>query len=61
MPGGWCDINISMGKNSVKEVKEEEESGLDVISEKIIAIQDRTKHNLLVYAYGVCGIFIQCS
>ena len=59
MPGGWCDTNISVGENVVKKVKEE--AGFDVIPEKIIAIQDRAKHNLPVYAYGVCKIFIQCS
>ena len=29
--------------------------------EKIIAVQDRTKHNLPRYAYGVCKIFMLCS
>ncbi len=59
LPGGWCDVIISVGENTVKEVKEE--SGLDVIPEKIIAVQDRAKHNLPVYAYGVCKIFVQCA
>lgn len=58
MPGGWCDVNVSIGENAVKEVKEE--SGLDVIAESIIAIQDRSKHNLPVYAYGVCKVFFLC-
>ncbi len=59
LPGGWCDVNVSVGENVVKEVKEE--AGLDVIAEKIVAVQDRSKHNLPDYAYGVCKIFIQCS
>lgn len=59
LPGGWCDVNISVGENTVKEVREE--AGLDVIPEKIIAIQDRAKHNLPIYAYGVCKIFVQCT
>ena len=59
LPGGWCDVNVSVGENTVKEVKEE--SGLDVIANKIIAIQDRAKHNLPLYAYGVCKIFVQCT
>lgn len=59
LPGGWCDVNVSIGENTVKEVKEE--SGLDVTANKIIAIQDRAKHNLPIYAYGVCKIFVQCS
>ena len=47
-----CDKGLA----SIKEVKEE--SGLDVIAEKIIAVQDRAKHNLPRYAYGICKIFI---
>lgn len=58
LPGGWCDVNVSVGENTVKEVKEE--AGLDVIPQRIIAVQDRSKHNLPVYAYGVCKIFVQC-
>ena len=59
LPGGWVDVNVSVGDNVVKEVKEE--SGLDVKVDKVIAIQDRARHNLPVYAYGVCKVFAQCS
>ena len=59
LPGGWCDVNVSVGENTVKEVKEE--AGLDVVAESIIAIQDRAKHNLPLYAYGVCKVFVRCS
>ncbi len=59
LPGGWVDVNVSVGDNVVKEVKEE--SGLDVKVDKVIAIQDRAKHNLPVYAYGICKVFAQCS
>ena len=59
LPGGWCDVNISVGENTVKEVKEE--AGLDVCPDSIIAVQDRAKHNLPVYAYGICKIFVLCS
>ena len=41
LPGGGCDVNVSVGENTVKEVKEE--AGLDVAAESIIAIQDRAK------------------
>lgn len=58
LPGGWCDVNVSIAENTVKEVREE--AGLDVTAEKIIAIQDRSKHNLPLYAYGVCKVFVQC-
>ena len=46
-------------EEDIKEVKEE--AGLDVSADKIIAVQDRTKHNLPVYAYGVCKVFVLCS
>ena len=58
-PGGWVDVNVSVKENTIKEVKEE--SGLDVTADKVIAIQDRSKHNPPVYAYGVCKIFVLCS
>lgn len=58
LPGGWCDVNVSVKENTIKEVKEE--AGLDVTADKIIAVQDRAKHNLPVYAYGVCKIFVLC-
>lgn len=59
LPGGWVDMDISVGENVVKEVREE--AGLTVTAEKVIAIQDRAKHNLPVYAYGVCKVFVQCA
>lgn len=59
LPGGWCDVHVSVGENAVKEVKEE--AGLDAVAERIIAVQDRAKHNLPAYAYGICKIFVQCA
>ena len=59
LPGGWCDVLESIGTNTVKEVKEE--TGLDVINKKLIAVQDRNKHNKPIYAYGVCKTFILCE
>ena len=59
LPGGWCDVNVSVGENTIKEVKEE--AGLDVVANSIIAVQDRAKHNLPVYAYGICKVFVLCS
>ncbi len=59
LPGGWCDVNVSVGENTIKEVKEE--SGLDVSAVSIIAIQDRAKHNLPLYAYGICKVFVLCA
>ncbi len=59
LPGGWVDVNVSVKENTVKEVKEE--AGLDVTADRIIAVQDRNKHNSPRYAYGICKIFVLCS
>lgn len=59
LPGGWVDVNVSVKENIIKETKEE--AGLDVKVDKIIAVQDRAKHNSPVYAYGVCKIFALCT
>lgn len=59
LPGGWCDVLESVASNAIKEVKEE--TGLDVETIKIIAVQDRNKHNKPIYAYGVCKIFVLCN
>lgn len=37
------------------------ETGLKVEPVKIIAIQDRNKHNFPKYAYGICKVFVLCS
>lgn len=59
LPGGWCDVHESVKSNTIKEVKEE--TGLDVETIKIIAVQDRNKHNRPIYAYGICKIFVLCN
>ena len=59
LPGGWCEVNLSVGENTVKEVKEE--AGLDVTADTVIAVQDREKHNRPRYAWKVCKIFVLCS
>ena len=59
LPGGWVDVDISVKENTVKEVWEE--AGLEVTADRIIAVQDREKHNLPVYAFKVCKIFVLCS
>lgn len=59
LPGGWVDVLETVKSNTIKEVKEE--TGLDVITKKIIAIQDRNNHNKPIYAYGVCKIFVLCD
>lgn len=59
LPGGWVDVNVSVKENTIKEVKEE--AGLDVTADMVIAVQDREKHNLPIYAYKICKMFVLCS
>ena len=59
MPGGWCDYNLSPAESTIKEAKEE--AGLDIAIKKIIAVQDRDKHNLPPYVYKIIKIFFLCE
>lgn len=59
LPGGWVDVNVSVKESTIKEVKEE--AGLDVTADLVIAVQDREKHNLPIYAYKVCKVFVLCN
>lgn len=59
LPGGWCDVDQSVASNTIKEVQEE--TGFCVSAERLIAVQDWRKHNVVNYAYGVVKTFILCK
>lgn len=59
LPGGWCDVNRSVAENTVKETLEE--AGLRVRAERLIAVQDRSRHNPPPYPYGVVKLFVLCT
>ena len=59
LPGGWCDVNRSIAENTIKETKEE--AGLEVKPCLLIAAQDRNKHNIPIYAYGIIKMFVLCE
>lgn len=59
LPGGWMDVNESLKSNIVKEVREE--AGLIVEPVRLIAVQDRNKHNTPIYPYGICKMFVLCN
>lgn len=59
LPGGWVDVNVSVMENVVKEAREE--AGLEVAPWRVVAVQDREKHNRPVYAWKVCKIFVLCT
>ena len=56
MPGGWVDALKTITEKEVKE-----DVGLDVVAKRLIAVQDRNKHNLPPYAYNVCKAFVMCE
>lgn len=58
MPGGWCDYNLSPAQNVIKEAKEE--AGLDVAVDRLVAVQDRDRHNPPPYVYKVVKMFFLC-
>lgn len=58
LPGGWCEYNLSPAENTVKEAKEE--AGLDVEPMRLIAVQDREKHNMPPHAFHIIKVFFLC-
>lgn len=59
LPGGWVDAMESVYSNAVKEVREE--AGLTVRPLRLIALQDRNKHNAPRYAVNICKVFVLCE
>lgn len=59
IPGGWCEVNLSVKENIIKEVKEE--AGIDIEVEKLIAINDSNKHYKGLWPYGIETVFFLCK
>ena len=59
LPGGWCEVNMSVKENCIKEAKEE--SGLDIEVERVIGIYDQNKHSEAIYPYNVVHVFFLCK
>ena len=55
MPGGWCEYNMSPPENAAKEALEE--AGLDIEIDRLIAVQDRDKHNKPPYVNKLIKFF----
>ena len=55
IPGGWCEVNLSVKENVIKEIKEE--AGIYIAVEKLIAIHDSNKHYKGMYPYGITTVF----
>ncbi|MBY7142651.1 NUDIX hydrolase [Virgibacillus sp. NKC19-3] len=59
LPGGFCDIGFSPTENVIKEIKEE--SGLDVVYHKLLAVLDTNKHAHPPLPYHYYKLFIRCD
>ena len=59
MPGGWVDMDQTIKENTVKEAGEE--AGMLVAPVRLVAVQDRNRHNKPPYAYNICKVFILCE
>jgi len=59
LPGGWADIGLTPNEVVVKEV--EEESGLKVSPERLLAVLDKKMHNHPPSPLHVYKMFILCK
>lgn len=59
LPGGWADIGLSPKEVAVKEVKEE--SGLDVVPVRLMAVLDKKFHKHPPEPWHVYKMFILCE
>jgi len=59
LPGGWADVNSSVGESAVRECIEE--AGAHVRPKRIIAIQQADKHYDFPYPYTIYKIFVECE
>ncbi len=59
LPGGWADVNSSVGESAVRECLEE--AGAIVKTKRIIAIHLANKHNNPLFPYTIYKIFVECE
>lgn len=59
LPGGWADVNSSVGESAVRECSEE--AGAIVTPKRIIAIQLANRHCKALYPYSIYKVFVECN
>ncbi len=59
LPGGWCDYNLTVRENAVKEVLEE--AGMAVKPLRLIALHDHNRRNLNRHPFCICTVFVLCE
>lgn len=58
-PGGWCEFNMSIYDNTIKEAVEE--TGLKVRPYRLAAVYDHRKNNNPVSMFSSCKFFVLCE
>jgi ADP-ribose pyrophosphatase YjhB (NUDIX family) len=59
LPGGWADVGLTPSEVAMKEVWEE--SGLEVVPERLLAVLDKKRHNHPPDMFHIYKIFILCK
>lgn len=59
IPGGWADVGYSPFEIAIKETKEE--SGIEVVPVRLIAVMDKTKHSHPPSPFYIYKFFILCK
>jgi ADP-ribose pyrophosphatase YjhB (NUDIX family) len=59
LPGGWADVNSSVGESAIRECMEE--AGALVKPKRIIAIHMGNKHNNHNFPFTIYKIFVECE
>jgi ADP-ribose pyrophosphatase YjhB (NUDIX family) len=59
LPGGWADVNSSVGESAVRECLEE--AGAIVKPKRVIAIHLGNRHNNHNFPYTIYKIFVECE
>lgn len=59
LPGGWADVGISLSEAIIKEAREE--SGYLVEPTRVLAVQDRPRHNLPPIPEHTWKVFVEAS
>lgn len=59
LPGGWCDIGLSLSENIEKEVQEE--TGLESKAVRLLAAFDQTKYRPSVTLQQIYTVYFLCK
>jgi ADP-ribose pyrophosphatase YjhB (NUDIX family) len=58
LPGGWADVNESLGEGAVREVREE--SGYEVGAERLLGVYERERWDHLPYPFFTLKAVVGC-